>query len=183
MKIVLLVFVFLLICFILFVPIKIKCGAHLNLVKNKGFYCIKVAFVKLLCGRLQISSGKLEFENNNDLLFKSNKDEKYLNKIIINVLKKISIKEIELFVEFGSKNNAAATALVCGGMHSVFSAFFAVLKCRYENMYQFLDVDTNYNRDAFETTFSSVLSISLFEVLISLLKAKIEWRSENERRK
>ena len=90
--IILVVFILLLIFLLLCIPFNVAFGAHLNVVENKGFYSLKVLFIKILCGRMRIREGKLEFENNNDLLFTANSNEDFINKIFINILKVIKVK-------------------------------------------------------------------------------------------
>ncbi len=178
--IMLVVFIFLLIFLFLIIPFKVKFGAHLNVIENKGFYSLKVAFIKLLCGRMRVSDGKLEFENNNDLLFKNNSDEEYLNKVFTKILSKINVSNMELFIQFGNKYNAANTAIVCGSFQSIFCTIYVMLKTRYKGMYQFLDIDPNYNKDAFEITINAGFTISVLKVIQCLIKAKLELKVRNQ---
>lgn len=170
-------FIFLLLFLILILPFKIKIGLHINVLENKGFYLIKVLFIKMLCGRVRIKEGKLEFENNNDLIFKKSKDEVYLNKVFMCLLSEMEICDLQIFIEFGNKSDAAQTAIFCGALESVLSGLFAVLKTKFNYMYQFLDIDTNYNKDALEATVGTIISISLWQILKCLIKAKYELRN------
>ena len=147
---------------------------HFNVLKNKGYYLLKIAFVNLLCGRVRFNDGALEFENNNDLLFSKKENEKYLNIVFKNILKKIDVKECEVFCDYGNTSNACNTALICGGLYSFVSCLFAKLKTKFQKMYQFLDVKPNYNKDIIETTVNIEVTITIFQTVISLIKSKFE---------
>ena len=160
----------------LLLPVKTTLKLHLNLLSNKGFYSVKVFFIKLLCGRAQLSDGVIEYENTNDMFFNSNMDNRHLNLLLLELAKRINLNDFEIFLTFGVQQNAYITALVCGGVSGVLSAIVSFLRLKYKNMNQILDIDPNYKKDAFELTSTVTISINLLNVIIAWFKAKAKFK-------
>ena len=177
--ILLIVFIFLFVFLCLIFPFKIKIKLHLNFLENKGFYSVKTLFINLLCGRLSIQNGKLEFENNNDMIFKENTNEDLLNEMFKNILKEMNVEVTEFYFAFGDKQDACKTALVCGMLESVFSSLYAIIKTKNNFVYQFLDIDPNYNKDVMEVTSFVTVSISIIKLLKCLVASKKTIKEKN----
>ena len=172
MKSMLIVF-FIAILFLLFImfPFKLRMMSHTNLIEMNCFYCFKFWRIKLLCGKAQLSAeGKLKFQNSNNL-FSGDIDKNFAKELSKEVLEKIDIKKIELFFKGGFIEDSYVSALVCGGVKSAVQGFYAFLSQKYENVKMYEDVTPTFYETNFELTFDIVISVSLLQILISIIKA------------
>jgi len=173
MKIAVLVILLLLFFVLLLIfPFRLRFLGHINLISNICVYSIKVLFIKILVGRLKISLNKgLEIENQvNNLPDDSNP---HFTEILIKCLvKHIEIDRLKLFMGFGIEDNAFASAIVAGSFNAIASAIIgAVLEY---NPYAKITraIVPEYNKNFCEGTIVASFKINLFNIIISLIKAK-----------
>ena len=172
MKSILIVFFILtLILMLLLFPFKVRMMSHTNLIEMKCFYCFKFWRIKFLCGMARLDGGgNIEIKNSNNI-FSGDIDKLFAKKLAKTMLEKIDIKKIELFFTGGFVEDSYSSAIMCGSVKSLVQSLYSYLSQRYENVKMYEDVTPTFYETNLELTFDTVISISLFQILMSILKA------------
>lgn len=155
-------------------PFKTRVITHINLLNAKGFYNLKVMRIKLLTGRFFIDKNDgFTVENSADLI-SSNYNKPFVKSLAKKLLEQIDVKKVELYFTGGLKNDSYITAMVSGIVSSTTEMMFSYLSEKYEDVKLYEDIETTFNDDNLEITFSVVVSVSLIKILISIFKANKE---------
>ncbi len=170
-------FVLVLILLIMIFPIKSRMMAHFNLLKMKGYYSIKILFVKILCGMIYIDAGKVYISNLADAI-SSSYSSPFMKKFATKLLGKMDIKKIELFFTGGFAENSFSSAIVCGSVSSIVYTAYSYLSQKYDNVKLYNDIKPTFGQDNLELTFDIVVSISFMQVLSAIFGAAIETKKE-----
>lgn len=177
-KILIVFFIVFLILLILVFPFKTRFMAHANLLDLKCFYSIKVWIVKVLYGKIVWENEKFKIFNQN-ALFGGVYDDKE-KQITKQLLKKIDIKKIELFFTGGISENSFSSAILCGSVVSLVETIYGYFSQIYEDVKMYKDIEPTFGNDNFELTIDLVASISIFQIIISLIKAHKEVKKLKE---
>ena len=95
----------------------------------------------------------------------------FIREMIKEFSKRIDVKKMELYFTGGFENDSYISALVCGAMSSLVQSFYSYLYDKYEGVKLYEDVDVSFDKSNLEITFDVVISISLFSILKSIIKA------------
>ncbi len=176
-------FVCLLLLMLLFFPFKMRLMAHFNLIEMKGFYSFKAWRIKILCGKVYRDAENKFVIENTDNMVKNRYKDKVTQKFSLLMLKLIDVKKVELFFTGGFKENSFSSALVCSAASLFVDVTYAYLSNKYISVKLIEDVKPTFDEDNFELTFDFVAAVSIFNVIKSAIKAKLEVRKErlNER--
>lgn len=166
-------FIVVLIFMIMLFPFKVRVATHINLLEYKAFYCFKVWRLKFLCGKAEIDSGKISVQNSNNM-FAKDIDKDFAKELAKETLARLDVKKMEIFFTGGFEENSYASAMVCGTMTSLVRSAYSVLSQQYENVKLYEDIVPTFAESNLELTFDVVVRLSLFQIIISLLKAKIK---------
>lgn len=182
MKSILIVFfVLMFFVLVLIIPFKSRMMSHFNFLEMKGFYSIKIWRIRILCGKIYINqNGEIEADNLTNLM-SSNYNKSFVKGLSKELISKLDVKKIEMYFTGGFVNNSFSSAMVCGSVSSIVQTMFSVLSQKYKNVKLFEDIIPTFNEDNFEITFDVVLSISIFQIILSILKANKFKENKNER--
>ena len=158
---------------IIFFPFKARVAMHINLLEYKAFYCFKIWRMKFLCGMAEIESGSFVVQNANNM-FAKEIDKDFAKAMIKEMLARLNIKKMEIFFTGGFEENSYASALVCGSVTSIVRLAYSVLSQQYEDVRLYEDIVPTFSESNLELTFDLVVSLSLFQLMMSLLKSKIK---------
>ncbi len=152
-------------------PFKTRFMIHINLFDTQGYYNIKVIKIKLLTGRFYIDDKEgFSVENSANLMegkFKSD----FAKELSKEFIKTLDVKQVKMFFTGGLKNDAYASAMIVGTACSVVRSFYAYLSEMYEDVKLYEDVDVTFDDNNLEMTLDIVISISLFSIIKSIIKA------------
>lgn len=162
----------LLLMFLLF-PFKARMSMHINLLEYKAFYCFKIWRLKFLCGMAELESGKVVVQNANNM-FSKEIDKEFAKEMAKEMLSRIDIKKMEIFFTGGFEENSYASALVCGSVTSLVRLAYSVLSQQYEDVKLYEDIVPTFSDSNLELTFDIVVSLSVFQVVMSLFKSKLK---------
>ena len=152
-------------------PFKTRILTHINFLKTKGYYNLKVMRIKLLTGRFFIDeSDGFMIENSVDIL-SENYNKPFVKSLIKELLARLDVKKVEAYYTGGFKEDSYLSALIGGAVSSVLKTVYSYFSERYENVKLYEDVDVTFFYNNLEFTFDIVVSISLFEILKSIIKA------------
>ncbi len=163
---------FLLLIFIILIlalPFKVKVKMHVNLINPQAYYSIKVAFLKLICGKAYIQSNKFIVQNTHNIFKTEGKMSKKEACIIKQIIKNINITRAEIYFTGGIKDDAYQTAMLCGNMYAISSAITAYLitNNNFINIYQ--DIDTDFNNDALDLSVSAIVELSILDIIFAVI--------------
>lgn len=158
---------------IILFPFKIRFMMHLNLLKKKGFYSLKILGIRLLCGQIYLDKdNKIVVENSiNIIKQESNKD--FIIAFMKQFSNKMDVRKIEMFFTGGLENDSYTSALLCGTISAGVETFYSVLSQKYENVKLYEDITPTFNDNSFELTLDVVVKISLFSLIVSIIKAAL----------
>lgn len=181
MKSILIVFFIVSLVLMLFVfPFKARLMGHFNLFEKKGFYSFKAWRIKLLCGKVYLDgNNQLKVENTNNALKGSYQDE-FMKRLGLEILKEMDVKKVELFFSGGFKDNSFSSAIICGGARFIVDIIYSFLSQKYEKVRLIEDISPEFYNDTIELTFDFVVAISIFQILKSLIIAKLNIHKERK---
>lgn len=158
---------------ILLFPFKIRFMTHINLLKKKAFYSLKILGIKLLCGRAYIDEDNKFVVENSINIIKNNSNKDFILSFSKNFLSRMNVKKLELFFTGGLDNDSYSSAILCGVMSASVETLYSVLSLKYDHVRLYEDIKPTFNSTSFELTVDVVVSISLFSLVISLIKASL----------
>lgn len=124
----------------------------------------------MFCGMLYMDSGKIKMENEKSVFYQ-NVDRNFLIKFLVEVLSRLDVNKIEIFFTGGFVDDSYLSAIMCGTVSSMVQSLYSVLSQKYENVRMIEDVKPTFNESNLELTVECVVSVSLFEILVSVIKA------------
>lgn len=160
-------------------PFKITIKGHIDFYSNNGFFKVYLFGIRLFKAHTFIQNDDathnnivIEHGKKADQIHINNdpSDKKSIVKIIKNpALRNVLIKKINVDFCVGRKNNAFSTTLLLSSIKITSYALMSFLKCRYiVNIKEsFLP---KFNEDVLEAEFSSIISISLADIIISTVR-------------
>ena len=168
MKSVLIVFFILLLLVLIFIfPFKIRLMSHLNMFEMKGFYTFKIMRFQLLCGKVYVQNGEI-VSNNSVNFFSKNYNKQFMKELSKQLVSRIDVK-----------------AMLCGSVSSLVETTYSILSQKYDNVKLFEDINPTYNDNNLEVTFDIVVSVSIYEIVKSIIIAQFKKSKlkevENER--
>ena len=174
MNIVLLILlIFIIIAIILVIKIPIEVIIAIDLYKRNGYMGIKIFFIKML--KLKLHLGKNLNIKKSIYVFPFIKYEKYKDKgtnFLFNLSKKMQVKNINIYVDGGVKENAFLSAMIISIIGSVVSNLFLSLKLSNKKINLEKSENTMFNENIFLVTSKANVKISLFESMVALIKTK-----------
>ncbi len=175
-------FIILLGLLISILPFKIRLMSHINLIEAKGFYSLKILFFKILTGRVYMENGAVVAENSVNIISdKMNND--FMKKLTKEILNQIEVKKIEIYFTGGFIDNSFASAILCGGISALIQTIYSFLSQRYDLVELHENVEPTFEENNLELTTDFVISISLFQIFISVLKSAFSSKKVKENKK
>lgn len=175
-------FILLAVIIVLIIPIKLKTHLNYDFTENSGLVQIKFYKINVLFYRIKYDNKKLILKNKNETrtidieINPENVD--FANELQKQIFKRVFLKELNVYIKYGIKNNSMMVALISGIIRiiqSVISNFVAMnkptaqLKMNVEPIYV-----ENSKVFSIETTFS----ISITNILISFVQTKYKIKSK-----
>lgn len=171
--------IFLLVLLLLALPFKIKVKFFGDAVNMACFYSIKVAFIKLFCGKAYIEDNKFIMQNTHNLFMQSSEISPKEIEIIKQIVSSLKITRTEFYFTGGIDNDAYSTAMLCGNVYASTSAVVAYLITKNPFINIYLDVDTSFNRSALDLAVSAIVEISILDIIFALIIALKKYK-ENQ---
>ena len=163
-------FVVLLLLLITFFPFKTRFMTHFNIINLKGYYCLKIWRIKLLCGMIFIQNGDLQISNSDNIL-SSNANSLFIKEMAKQILSRLNVKKVEVFFTGGFVDDSYLSAMMCGSVSSIIQSLYSYLSQKYKDVKMYEDIQPTFNQTNLEITMDFVVSVSLFQIFLSILKA------------
>ncbi|MEG1581835.1 MAG: hypothetical protein RR334_01570 [Clostridia bacterium] len=163
--------------FLLKIPFRLQ--FHGDALVFKGFYCIKVGFFNLLCGRFLLSeSADFIVENKNNNISKINiKTSLFTKKFITKLLQRISYRSLDCYVHFGINDDPAKTAIITACLNNVMDIICIIVKRKNINFVCDSNIIMERMKDTLELTIQLKLSVSVLDVIVSLIYG-LKWENK-----
>lgn len=169
MDIVNVLFVALFVLSVLYYPFKMKGAVHFNIFEEVGFVVFKIFNIKVYSAVLNVdNAGKFSID---DKKRKKKKINNITKEYFGCLLKKVSLKNVEVYFDCGIKDDACKSALICGYVDALANSVFAVLLSKNKQMRSIALINPLFNEERLELTSSCEASLCLFDVVLSFLCA------------
>ena len=169
-------FILLVLVLLLIIPVKFKISFDYNIFKNRGFLKIKLFNFKMFYYKLKLNKNKIvlsNFKTTKELNLEINKKNiDYAKELQNEILKRLYLKELIVYFNFGLKDKPFPSAIICSGIETVLSVVSSLIKFQKPTAIINYKVSPYYSKDIFNTDFNLIISISITNLIISLLKAK-----------
>ena len=164
--------------FLLFVfPMNIKLKFHIDAVKGKMFYSIKILGIKILIGTIFYHDGKIVVQNTNNLILMGDKEvRKKESLFIFQVIKQITISRLELYFDGGLESQPFVSSLVSGYIYSLFCGISAYIITRHPLSHINIKVNPTFNSTMLELSALSLLEISLLDIVVAKIKSQKQYK-------
>lgn len=170
----------LLINFIFFVPINYKAKVVYDALKNRGKIQIKLFKLTIIYFDFSIEKGFIE-------LTSRKKKKKILAPIILDskggflsetdfvslLIRKIRIQQGTIYVNFGAKTDAFATAMIVGLVKVITSILGAIIKSKKMKSKLKNKIYPSYTKDELVVCFKASIKISILKVLTAFIQSII----------
>ena len=149
----------------------------MNYLNMEAYYIINFLFFNVICGKMSISENGLLFENKSNHLLKKGKDgDEYSKFIIKEYMSRIKIVNVNIYKNYGDEDNAMHTALISGFETVIFESIRSVLETKQSVVNCFNQMKPDFCKTKNMTSIYAVIKISIIDVIISLIKAKLRLR-------
>lgn len=185
------IFIVILILNLLAIPIRIALRGEVDFFGNDGFIKVYVFGIRVLKAKIFFEH---ESDAQNSLILQHGKksDSIHLNnnpedkKSVVAIMKNPAFREFnikQLSVDFllGHNGNAFFTTMMLAAIKTVTFSAFAFLKSRFGTRVNqtFTPV---YNQDILQSEFSGIISISVANIISSLIRSGLAKKNKNKRR-
>ena len=164
----------LLIILIMIFPMRARAQGYINVGNGLILYSLKILFIKLLVGRINVNYNGADIENDVNLIDLQSEPTKYDYYFIKALLKKIKIAKLNLIYNVGLVS-PSSTAITSGGLYSVSLVLSTLVLGNNPNADIFISTKPNFKKYEFEMIVQLTIKISILKILICVLKAKKEF--------
>lgn len=177
------IFILILFCLLLFIliivlPFKIKANLHINYQTYEMYYLINLWIINFICGKINLLSSNI-IENKNNHITGDGKNKKYSSFLIKEYLKRITVANIDIYKIYGNSSDAMNTSLFCAIDNLIFNILNSYIYTKNRMLNTYVLVEPNYNEDINQTSIYGVIKISILDVILSIIKAKLKVKSLN----
>ena len=166
-------------------PIRAGAEGHLDFFESDGYFALKLFGYRIYRGKIRFESNDIK---HNNLIIHSGKKQKeseiHLNtnkkdeRSIVNIkmppiMKYLLIERIGFDVRIGKRDDAFFTTMLLGGVKIFLYSALAFVKSRYPNAEIDEKFSPEYNEDKLEADFFGIISVSIADIIISLLTSKL----------
>ena len=168
-------FIVLLLVLIIVLPFKIKAGLHINYLNMEAYYIISFLFLNVICGKLTLNDKGIVFENKSNHLFKNSNDgDEYSKYTIQEYINRLKIVNINFYKCYGDEDNAMNTALIVGFDYVLYDTIRSILETSQTEINCYNEVRPEFCNSRNMTSVYAVIKISILDVIISNIKAKLK---------
>lgn len=167
-----------LVCILVLYPFTFTMQLFVDCFEIRGFYCIKLGWFKILCGRAKVDeNGKFLIENkNNDIKRVKIKSTKLSQNIGLEILKVIHAKEFNFYAQVGVKNDAFKTCMTASGIQIGYGCIYNYLHHKEKGFRGILEVVPNFEKEVANISTEVKIKFSVGMVFVALIKAIIKTR-------
>lgn len=161
-------FIFFVLLFLLFFPLKLNFNFHINFVDKIGFYSIKLYKFIIVCGKTELKGDKLHILNLKSIKLKSSNFGKKFTLEVLSVLQDI---DINLLFACGKQNDAFSVALMYGILSNLLNPIFCILDTKKKRFYGKLDIIPTTKSNEFMFTAFGNIKFNLAQISVAFLLA------------
>jgi len=165
---------------IVVLPLKIKAGFHVNYLNMQAYYIISFLTLNVICGKITLSDEGIVIENKSNHLYKNGKDgDEYSKYIIKEYINRIKIVNINVYKCYGDEYNAMNTAMIVGFDNILYETLRRILEVNQSEINCYNLVSPEFCESKNMTSIYAVIKISILDVIISIIKAKLKIKKIN----
>lgn len=174
----LLLFLFLFITLLVVIPINFKAKVVYDVLNNNGKLQFKIFKLNLFKVTFKIEKGYIELttKKNKKMLVPIETGESGINiqtDFILILIKKLRIQHGTIYVNFGAKTDAFATAMIVGSIKVLTSCFGAILKSKKSKSKITNKIYPSFSKDELLFCLKASVKISIIQVFNAYIKSVI----------
>ena len=171
---------------IVLVPLLLRVRIYLNAVENIGTLSVRLfGFIKVQEFRFKITrAGIALLSSGEDDEEMDEENMMFLNKLAIEILKLVNIKELSVYGSLGLADDAFATALAGGSFLALVNAGLGYLITKKGRFSSSVSVASDFENSVVTFALEFVLTMNLISILACVVRAKekiMEVRGRHER--
>ena len=144
---------------------------------KSAFYTLNHKLFTLMQGKvLLLEDGKISIITKKNKMMQKDVPKAQSKQIALNILSKIKLKKVDVYIDSGKKQTPLVTALVNGGIKSISGILSSVL--RTKNIETNFILNESFEEEEFSIALDLNVKISALSLIISILKAKKEYKKE-----
>ena len=172
----LVLFVVLFIILIIVLPFKVKGIVHVNYMRMEAYYLIYFGVINFLCGKAFIDDDKFQVKNKNNIIMTGKRSKEFDEQLGKDIIKRIKVVNFNYYKVYGNNEDAMNTAIFCGVESVIIKSIEAYLKTKHRELNIFSLVEPTYIDNQNLTSVYGVIKISILDVILSAITAKLKTR-------
>ena len=178
--------ILLVIIIILIVPIQLKIHFKYDVLRNRGFFELKLWIFNLKFYRFKFKNGQILLKNRKETkqidieINMENVD--YVNELQKQLFRRLYLKYFKVFLTIGSDKNASGVAMLGGVANTLLAVLKAYVKTHKPTSDFAYRVYPQFDQSNGVVTLRTSFSISITNILISLIRAKIILNKKKEQK-
>lgn len=161
---------------ILILPLKFKVNLNVNVLQNRGLIKLKIFMFKIFNYKLKYKNKKIILSNiktTKEINLEINKKNiDFANELQRQLLKRLYLKKLKIFLNVGVKENPFAGAILGSGFDILLSIMSSIIKFHKPTANVNYKICTYYKKNIGIINIEFAISISITNLIVSLLKAK-----------
>lgn len=166
-------FIFLFVALLLVYPFSFTLQAFIDCFDIRGFYCIKVGFIKVLCGRAKVDeTGRILIENKkNNIKRVKVETTPFVEQMGKEVLRVIHAKEFNFYAQIGARNDAFKTCMLASGICVGYGCVYNYFHNKEKGFEGVVQVIPNFEKQVADISTEIKIRFSILSVLVAILRA------------
>ena len=166
--------IILLLILMVIIPFKIKVIVHVDYLNLNLYYLVNFLFINFLCGKASLDESMgARVQNKSNILFKKSDGDDDPNLAVYEYIKRMKVVNINFYKSYGMSSDSMRTALVCAIDKILYDVLGYFLLCKNIVMNTYGYVEPRFTEDENKTSIYAVIKISILDVIISLISAKL----------
>lgn len=166
-----------LVAIFLFLPFNTRVSLKLNVLNLSGELCVQVFAIKIIKLKIKIKGNYIYITKKGitykEKLTANNVDVVFAMKFVVNLYFRIKLNEIFEAGQYGIKDNALSTSILCSCCDLLIKSVMAKIKNNKKLSHIFVINGAKYNEDCLNFKLECDFNINIMDILYSLVLSKL----------
>ncbi len=163
-------------------PIVLKARLEFNLLSLLGKLQIRIFKFKVIQIRVKVKNGYIYLLTKKHTgkikITKKNFSFAFIYEFIKLIFFRTNLQSLGISSEIGYINNAMFTGILTAGVDGIYKSFLSKIKNHKKSAHIFVESTPQYQQDVFKSIISTKLSLSIFDILYTLINTLLNLRGK-----
>ncbi len=163
-------------------PIVLKARLEFNLLSLLGKLQIRIFNFKVIQIRVKVKNGYIYLSTKKHTgrikITKKNFSFAFIYEFIKLIFFRTNLQSLGVSSEIGYINNAMFTGILTASVDGIYKSFLAKIKNHKKSAHIFVESTPQYQQDVFKSIISTKLSLSIFDILYTLINTLLNLRGK-----